>query len=104
MDRGEIGVKFSGRRAALIVWVGMIGGITGFGSAEDGELYLPVTGLRPLLVGRDYPEQTRHNDFKIREDQSTLFFVLVSGYEAIHLLVCSASKSYVHYPLLKRKS
>lgn len=99
MEMGDSQVKFAMRRAALYVWVDMIGSTLDLDTAGDEELYLPLAGGRYPLTGRDRADQARHNDFKIREDRSPRFLVLVSGTERISLLVCRISHNYVRYQM-----
>lgn len=63
----------------------MIGSTMDFSSAGDEELYTPVTAGRQLLLSRDRPEQTGHNEFKVYDGWSPGFFVTLSNSERICL-------------------
>lgn len=65
MEKSESLVCFAIRRAGLNVWLDILGAIMAFDIAENEELYVPVTGSRFLLTGRESSEQTAHNDFKV---------------------------------------
>lgn len=44
-----------------------------------------------------------HSDFVVQEGQSTVFFVLDFVSEAISLLVCPVSHTFVHQLIAKKK-
>lgn len=66
MEYSESQVTFARKRAALDVQVTMNGVLMGLDSAANKEIYLPVTAGRYFLIGRDYPDQTDHNDFDVQ--------------------------------------
>lgn len=99
LEKRESRVKFSRSRAALDVLVEMIDAMIILDRATDEELYLLGTGFRYLLLCGELPEQTVHNDFKVLKDSGSGFFILLFGFEAICILGCSASYTYVHYPM-----
>lgn len=66
-------------------------------------LYLPMTGVMYVLVGQDCPDHTDHNDFEGRESLIVGFFAFVFRLEAICLLVCPTSLSYMRYSISVNK-
>lgn len=58
MEKGEGRVKFARGRAALNKWIKMVGAMIELDSAAEKSLYLPVTGGRQLLKGRNCSDQT----------------------------------------------
>lgn len=51
----------------------------------------------------ELPDQACHNDFEIRENKKTEFFVLVSVSEPTPLLFCPVYHLYVCCPMTKKK-
>lgn len=90
MEKGESRDNFAKGRAALLVWLGMIGDRISFYIAEKEEIYLSVTADRNLLTDRECPDQTGHSYFEVREGRIRKFVVLTSGSEAIYPLFCPA--------------
>lgn len=74
------------------------------GIAGSEELYLPATGGRNYLAGRDCQDQTRRNEFEVDEGRSPVFFMLLYGSEAVCILVSSKPHIYVHYAMAERKT
>lgn len=91
------------RRAALDVWLGILGAILGLESAEDKDIYLLKTGGCYRLIGSACREQAWHNESEVREGRRAGFFLLVSQFEALCLLVCSASHTDLHNLMPERK-
>lgn len=54
MERGDSRNMFARRRAALDVWVKVIGVMRALKSAGDKELYVPVSGGRYVFTGSDF--------------------------------------------------
>lgn len=105
VEKGDSTLKFAKRWAALDVWGrGLVLTAIDLQTARDAGIYIPATGSRYVLLGRDFPDQTGHNDYDVLEDQSTGFSLLVSGTEFISLLVFPVSHTYVHYTMSQRKS
>lgn len=73
MKKGDGRIEFARRLAAPDVWVGLIGAKMALSGAEDEGIYLAVTGGRFLPAGRNFPEQTGHNNSKVSESQSQAF-------------------------------
>lgn len=86
------------------MWVGMIGAVISSDSAGHEKLLLPVTGGRYVLNGLDCQDQAGQNDFEDRESRTPGSFILVSGSEALFLLVCPALHTYTHYPISEKKN
>lgn len=56
-------------------------------STEEEDHFIPLTGGRFILAGRNCPAQIGLNDFGVQGGRSPGFFVLISGSENICLLV-----------------
>ena len=69
---------------------------------NDRDLYLPVSGGRFLLTGKDCPAQVGHNDFDHRQGTGPGFFVIVTGAEPANLWVCDGSHKHVGLSAKKR--
>lgn len=67
------------------------------GGVED--VYLFVTGSFYLLTGRGFPDQTNYNKLEVWEGRNPGILVVISGSEAICLLVFSALETYALYPM-----
>lgn len=63
------------------------------------EIYLTMACALYLLTRRGCPFQTVIKGFEARQSRSPRFFVLVLWLGAIRVFDCSASHSYVHYPI-----
>lgn len=72
--------------------------------AEDDILYLPLSGSRFVLIGRDRPDETGHYGFEIQEGRSARFSVPVPATELISLLVCPALHIYVHHLMAETRN
>lgn len=103
MGNGESRVLFPMGRAALDVYLGMIGSVVALDIARNEELYFSVTGGLYLLTGRNFHNQPEGNSFEVGEGRSPGFFVVVSGYEALCLIVCLVSRIYLHYLKAEKK-
>lgn len=90
------------RRAALDVSVAMIGAKMSLDSAGDEEPYLPVTGVRHPSPSPGCPDYTGHNVLEVQGRRSSGFLLLISGSEALCLLVYPASHTYVHQPISEK--
>lgn len=64
--------------------------------------YLPVTGSWYILTGGDCPNQTRYNNFEVREGRSPGYFVLVCGFEVLCLLVCPVWHTSMHQQMASK--
>lgn len=104
IEKNESRVKFAGGRTAFKLSTEMIGAIFALDMSGIEELYLTTTVGRYLLTGHSYPHLTGQNDFEVQEGQSPGLIVQFSGSEATCLLVCTASHTYVHHGLLRRRS
>lgn len=62
-----------------------------------------MTGGSYFLTGLDYLDENGHNEFYIRERQSSGFFVLPSGSKAVCIIVRAASHIYVHYQTAEKR-
>lgn len=93
MKNEDRGVKSVARKAVLDLSVGIIGAVLGFDRDGDEEHYLPLSSGRDLLTDRGFPDPTGHKAFEAVEGQSAGFFVLAPRFEAICLLVLSASQT-----------
>lgn len=63
------------------------------------KLHLSVTAGLYFLTSCDCPNQTGHYDSEVLKARSPRFFVLISGFEAICVLVYLSSNSYVDDPM-----
>lgn len=69
------------------VWARICSSIIALDIAANEELYLSVTGSRYLLTDLEYPDQTWHKGFEVRNGESPSFLVLVPGSEALCLVL-----------------
>lgn len=76
-----------------------IGTVMGIDSTWNEKLYQPVTDGRYLLKSCDCLHQVGDDDYEVRQDQSTVLFVLVFGSATKYFLVCPAWHTYVSYPM-----
>lgn len=88
MEQGNSRLRFARRRAAVNVWVTLLGSTMHFKNAGDEEIYLHVDGSRRLLTGLDWPDYTGYNDFENGKGGILSFPVLVSVTERLLLRVC----------------
>lgn len=102
MERGEGQVKFARRGFVLNVFFGIFSAMVALYISKNKKLYLSVTAGSYLLTGRDSPDETEHNDLEVWEGRGPEFFELVSASEAVFLLVCSASHTYVHHEMAEK--
>lgn len=49
------------------------------------------------MTGKDYPAQTGHNDFIVREGKTEGYFMMVAGHESCTLKFCPGSHFYADY-------
>lgn len=66
-------------------------------SAADANFCQLVPSNVYLMIGRSCFDPTEHDDFDVRKDLSPGIFMLLSGPEALCLLVCPAVHTYVQY-------
>lgn len=71
-------LKFATRRAALLVWVGVIVAIVHFDFAIGNQIYLSVSGAQDLLTGCTYVNETEYNDIAVQKGRGRWFFVRLS--------------------------
>lgn len=55
-----------------------------------------MTSGRYVMTARICADQRKHKDFEVPDNRSPGNFVLVSGFEALSLPVCTASQIYLH--------
>lgn len=63
-------------------------------TAENGEIYLKVTGGRYDVAGQVFSDRTGYSNFGIRKGLRVLFHLQVSANEPISLLVCLETRTY----------
>lgn len=103
MEKGESRIKFPRRRAALEVRIGTSSTIRDSDIAWSKELYIPTADDWYLLTGHSFPDQTRYSGFDVMKHWSSWFLVLFLWSEAICLLICPASHTYVQYRMAEKK-
>lgn len=103
MQQVESPVQLTERWATIDVWLETRRAMRDLDSAESEKLFLPVTAGQYILTGRDWSEQTGHNDIETRQARSAWFFGLVSRSKGIYLLIYPAPHNYAHYPMSKKK-
>lgn len=89
-EKGGSRHELAWRRAALDVWIGMIGATMNLDTAGDGKLHLRVTASEYHLTGRGCPDQTGHTNFEVWEGRSPGLLVQVAATEPLSLLVYPA--------------
>lgn len=57
-----------------------------------------------VLVGYDIPDETRQRDFEVRKGRSKGIVALVSGSEALYLLLCPTLLIHVHNLMTEKKT
>lgn len=103
IEKGLSGVKYGRDRASLNVQMWITGAIMGLNSTGDREHYLLVIYSQYFMTGPYFPYQTAHQDPKTQDGQSSEFFVLISGSEAMYRLVFPVSKTCVNYQIFEKK-
>lgn len=101
MNNRDSIMNYTRGQAASDVKVELIGAATALGSAEDEELYLPLTGKLYRLTGLDGLDETGRPDFEVSESRTPGFFVHVSEPEALCLFFCPLLHNYVSYATAK---
>ena len=96
-ERRERNVKYSERRAAMDVWIGWVVALLNLDHDVYFKSWLPGTGGRLLLTGKDADDQCGHNDFVVRDGESPGYFVIANGPHTTSLLVAPSSHKYVKY-------
>lgn len=99
MKKSDCQVNSTRMPAGLDVSVGIICAIMALRSAEVQEVYLSVTSAAILLIGRNCRYLNGRNSFEDLEVRSSRFLVLVSRSEAICLLACPVSHTYLQYKM-----
>lgn len=70
----------------------------------EGNLYLPVTGSRFYLIGRECPDHTERNNFESKRGLGSGIFVLSSMSEALRLFISRASHTFEYNPMSVKKN
>ena len=92
------------RRAALDLWMGWLLSLLNLDNYAQWESFVPKSGGRFLMTGKECPAQVGHNDFAVVKGQSPGYFAMVTGTEQCSLWVCPASNNYVLYDDTDRRS
>lgn len=97
MEKGEGCIKFVRKGATLDLCPGMDGALIELKIAAKEGLYLPMSGSRDFLTGRDCPDQFARNNFTVWEDQNQTFQLFIFESEALCLLVCPTAYPFGHF-------
>lgn len=103
MKKADIRLEIVKRWIAWDVCVRIIGATMNLELAGDNKCNASVADFLHLPASCDCPDQTKHNDFQVREGRSTKLFVRNSSNGPIFLLLYTASHNYVDY-LVAEKS
>lgn len=103
MEKNDSRLKLARRQAALGVWAQIIRAMVDLNPVENEELCIAITGGKYVLTGGDCPDLTEKNNFEVRKDQSSGFFMLVSQTESIFPRLYFTSQTYMHYSIAGRK-
>lgn len=96
VGKHENPVNFTRRKATFDTCVGRIGAMIALDGFGNKEIYFSMTGARNTQPGLGRSDHTGRNGCKICEAWSPEVFVRISRTEAICLLDCPTSQTYVH--------
>lgn len=68
------------------------------------DFHFSAIGVWYLLIDRDSPGKTEHNNFEVRQGRTPWLFILVSRSEAIFLIVCPVLHTIVLYLISSKKN
>ena len=84
-------------RSLLDTYLGIVLAMMDISERGKYRISIPQSGGRFIVTGKDVGDQIPHNDFHPKENQSHVYFVIVTGFKAATLHVCPGSHLFVFY-------